>query len=102
MKLLRKFETDSNLGRKIIIIPIILIVCISILEIWIVNRLSTYGDQISNLEQREVSLKLENQILENQIAEKSSLLEIEKLSKSIGFNSNKNIEYIKADNLALK
>lgn len=101
MTILKKFETDSILRKKIIILPILIILLVSVLEIWVVNRLSTYGDQISQLQQREASLRMENQLLENEIAEKSSLIQVDKASKSLGFEKVKKFEYVSDLNLAL-
>lgn len=101
MTILKKFETDSILRKKIIILPIVVILAVSVLEIWVVNRLSTYGDQISQLQQREASLRMDNQLLENEIAEKASLIEIDRASKSLGYQKVKNFEYVSDLNLAL-
>lgn len=101
MTILKKFETDSILRKKMVILPVVVILLVSILEIWMVNRLSTYGDQIYQLQQNEASLRLENQLLENEIAERSSLIEGEKASKSLGFEKAKNLEYLSDLNLAL-
>lgn len=101
MTILKKFETDSILRKKIIILPVVIILLVSVLEIWVVNRLATYGDQISQLQQREASLRMENELLENEIAEKSSLNQVDKASKSLGFEKVKNFEYVSDLNLAL-
>ena len=74
---------------------ILFILVITIIEIWVVNRLSTYGAQILALEKTHESIKLENKILENQIAEKSSLLRIKEEAKKNGFENISKIEYIK-------
>lgn len=73
----------------LIVIPVI------VLEIWSLNRLSTYGEQISSLEKTKASLKLDNQILENEIAQKSSLRIMENISKSYGFKNISKVEYVK-------
>ena len=71
------------------------------LEIWVVNRLSTFGHKIQDIKDSQASLELENQILESQIAKQASLLAIESKASALGFDSLKNIEYIKpANNIA--
>ncbi len=65
------------------------------------NRLATYGDRINNLEQAKASLRMENQILENKIADKSSLNKVAKTSTHLGFQKVKNVEYLDSSNLAL-
>ena len=65
------------------------------LEIWLVNRLSTYGQKIFQLERSSISLKMENQILINQIDKKASLAEIEKEAINLGFEKKISVEYLK-------
>jgi len=68
---------------------------IFLLEIWIGNQLSVYGNKIAELKQAKANLTLENQILENTIAQNSSLSYIEKKAQEFGFENIKNLEYIK-------
>lgn len=100
-KLLQKIE-QSDLKKRILLIIFILIIPAMLLEIWSVNRLATLGSKISTLEQTKASLTLDNQVLDNQIAEKSSLNQIEVASKQMGFQKIKSITYLGPDNLALK
>lgn len=84
-----------------------LVICLIALsaEIWIVNRLSTYGDKIYQLKKAQSDLELQNQVLANSIAKASSLSGLEQKSTLLGFktiNTNQ-IEYIKfSDTLALR
>jgi len=73
----------------------------AIIEIWTVNRLSTYGQKISNIEQSKTELTLENQILQDEIAQKSSLSEVEKYATTLGFDSDPKIQYLQNQGLAL-
>ena len=66
------------------------------IEIWVANRMSTFGENINGLESTKYSLQLENDYLRNQIAQKKSLTLNEKKSQSLGFNKIKNIQFIKA------
>lgn len=100
MQILKKFETDAWFRKKIVIFPLILIILVALLEIWAVNRLSTFGVQISELERNAENLRLENQLLENEIAQKSSLNEQQKDSQKLGYVRVRNIEFIKELNLA--
>ncbi len=95
MLLLKNFEITAILRKKIIVVLILLLVALSLVEIWVVNRLSTYGEQISKLEETKMSILLENQVLQNQIDEISSLNNVEDLVKDYGFEKVKNIEYIR-------
>lgn len=101
IRVLRQLETKSLLRKKILLFVAILIVSLTVVEIWTMNRLSTYGERISKLEQAKKSLVLENQILENQIAKESSLKSIDAQSKALGFFRVGKVEYIKQTELAL-
>ena len=90
-----RFGSFLNLNRKIIISVALFILVIIIIEIWVVNRLSTFGEQILQLERTKASLQLENKILKNQISEKGALKEVRKKAEDLGFEVSKNIEYIK-------
>jgi hypothetical protein len=100
-KILQKIE-QQDLKKRIFLIIFILIIPAVVLEIWSVNRLATLGSKINTLEQTKAALTLENQVLENQIAQKSSLAEIEDSSKQLGFQKIKSVTYLGPDNLALK
>lgn len=71
------------------------------MQIWVLNRLSTFGEKISQIERNKTSLKMDNQILENQIAQYSALQKIKVQATNLGFQSSKNIEYWQADGLAM-
>ncbi len=101
MELIYKIEHSSWTRKKILIFLGILIVMVVVLEIWSINRLATYGEQINKLDRIKASLKVENQVLANQIAQKSSLSSIEKYTIYLGFEKAKNIEVVKDSGLAL-
>lgn len=101
MTILKEFEPQSLISKKIIIFLAILVMGITILEIWAVNRLATYGNKISQLENTRSELMLQNQLLENQIAQRSSLQETQELAKKLGFEHIKNLSYLKEPGLAL-
>ena len=98
----RRLSKEGNASHVSRIIKLLFIVFLVILmlEIWVVNRLTTYGNKIQELKLTRASLELENQILENQIAQISSMLTTETKASLLGFESIKNIEYIKTPNLA--
>lgn len=87
---------------KIIKVCCFIFVAIVVLEIWAVNRLSTYGYKIQEIEQAEVALNLENQILENKISQQSSLINIENKASDLGFATISKIDYLKTPSLASK
>lgn len=97
-------QEEENTPRKklarIVRISAAMLLVLLFLEIWAVNRLATYGDQIQEIQNAKMSLQLENQVLENQIAENSSLVTVETKAASLGFNQIKSWDYLKPANLA--
>lgn len=81
-------------------IAVLFVLAIFLLEIWMMNRLSTDGNKIAQLKEAQQSLSLENQLLENQIAEVSALGYLDKKAAELGFTAIKNIEYIRPADLA--
>lgn len=79
---------------------VVLIFAVLILEIWVMNRLSTYGDKIDDLKINQKKLALENQVLENRIAQELSLVNIEGKASVLGLQTVKNVEYLKTSDLA--
>lgn len=79
----------------------LIILIVAVLEIWSVNRMATYGAEITKLEHSKSVLKLENQLLENEIAQRSSLTNIERYRIYLGFEKVKKIEQVKDFGLAL-
>lgn len=66
----------------------------AVLQIWVINRMSTFGEQITRIEMLKGDLKMENQLLENSIAEKSTLAKLKLYANHLGFDAVKNIQYI--------
>lgn len=102
MKLLRQIEPEKSTMKitSMAKIGAVLFIAVFVLEVWLVNRLATYGDKIQELKQAQASLELENQVLENSIAEKMSLTSVEREAGELGFSSIKDIEFVKQTGLA--
>lgn len=92
-----KLDKHPKVSKYIIFGMVFFLITFS-LEIWIVNRLSTYGDKIQELKIAEAKLELENQIIANSIAKDSSMVTLEKKATELGFSSINQIEYIKISN----
>lgn len=101
MNIVHQLQPQNLLKKQIFFLFGIIIIMVTILEIWAVNRLATFGDQISKTNEAKNALKLENQLLENQIAQQSSLLQAANTAQALGFENIKNIQYINSKNLAL-
>lgn len=83
-------KDDSGSQKKIfrlIKIFVGLLIVVFILEIWVANRLATNGKQIQDIKKSQSDLILENQILENLIAQNMSLSKIEQKARNLGFSS---------------
>lgn len=76
-------------------IGIVLFILGVVLEVFIVNRLSTYGEKINEIERKKSQLELENSDLKDKLYTKLSLEKISKQASSLGFDSIKKTEYIK-------
>jgi hypothetical protein len=87
--------------KKLIIFCALLLIPLVILEIWSANRLATYGGKISSLGDIKSNLILENQVLENQIADKSSLLEVNQKARDLGLVTAHQTIYLQPQSLAL-
>lgn len=84
------------LNRKIMIPALIGLLTLLFIEVWAVNRLSSYGDKLNQIKSAQSKLELENQLLANEIALKNSLSFIEERSTLLGFLPVKNVEYLKS------
>ncbi len=98
---IRSLIRPGYFKRKLVITLVLVIIFVVTLEIWVSNRLSTFGEKINSLESTKYSLQLENNYIKNQIAQKKSLTLNEKKSKNLGFAKIKNIQFIKPEPIAL-
>lgn len=99
--MIHKFPQTLLISRKILVALVILLFLVSLLEIWLVNRLATYGTEISKIQYSAEGLKRENQVLKNQIDEQSSLTVNYRKAAELGFGSIKNVYYLKSQDIAL-
>lgn len=88
------FSSKRLKGRAIIALAAVFIAVV-FLEVWAVNRLATYGEQLSKIDDTINQYKLENNLLENEIALRSSLKRMEKITRNLGFEYNPEVEYLK-------
>ncbi|GEM_PF-1627628 len=102
MKFLKQEESKlpKNRLKKTLKIGVVFFLLILAVLLWSVNRLSTYGEKIQELKVAQARLELENQVLENKIAQGASLHSIEKKASVLGFDSVKNYQYLKSPELA--
>ncbi len=101
MSLLYQFPAQSLISKRILFSLIAIVFLLCILEIWLVNRLSTFGEQISKMQHSSQAFRMENQILKNEIDKKTSFSTNSQLAKNNGFEPVKNIAVVKSPNIAL-
>lgn len=98
--MLKKFE-QHVFNKKIIFGVFLIFIALVVLEIWAVNRLATFGEKINQIERLKAQIHLENQILENQIAQGSSIKNLKDLTMDAGFQKISTLYYIQPSGLAL-
>jgi hypothetical protein len=86
--------------KKVLIVGFLIFALVVFLEMWSVNRLSSYGAKLSQLTQTETSLRLENTILEDELAKRSALSNVSPMANQFGFRDNPVSDYIKPDTVA--
>ena len=82
-----KFDLEQKQSSKLgkLYIPVaILLVFLVLAEIWVSHSLVTHGEQFKNIENLQTVIKNENQLLENQIDELSSLSKLASNSAGLG------------------
>ncbi len=92
---------STKVKYQLILLLSLMVLFVTVLTIWSMNRLATVGEQIAQLEKTKTSLELENKLLEKRIAEKKSLTQIEMSSKQLGFGKIQKIEYVSDNGIAL-
>lgn len=98
MTIIKKFEPieqKKNNYNKYLIIILTFLFTLTIGEIWASNNVITYGEKYEKLFTLEKNLRMENQIIENEIAKNSSLGVIASKSAELGFSAGQSIQYIR-------
>lgn len=78
----------------LIIFFIITIISLSIVQVVVSNKLSTTGIELENLQSQINKYKKENTILEEKVLEASSLINVSKKAKDLGFVEAKSQIYL--------
>lgn len=98
MTIIKKFEPfdeNSNTSKKYIALIVISIFTLIVLEIWVQNSMILYGEKFEKMSELEKVLRMENQILENEIAKEGSLQNVASQSAELGFTKPENVQYIR-------
>lgn len=105
MTIIKTFEIEDKkkcsssllhrLSRSYIFAAAASLFVLIVIEIWASNTAIAYGEKYDKLSALQRNLKMENQILENEIATRSSLSSIASKSAELGFAQSKSIQYIR-------
>lgn len=98
MTIIHKFdpsEGEKKFPKRYVVMITSSLFILTLIEIWANNTVVAYGDKYEKLNALENNLKMENQILENEIAKNSSLGVIASKSAQLGFSSHQSIKYIR-------
>ena len=98
MTIIKTFETEdtkNKFSKKYIIFSLTGLLILTLIEIWVSNEAVAFGEKFEKLSILEKGLKMENQILENEIAKNTSLSSIATKSAQFGFSQAVSIQYIR-------
>lgn len=98
MTIIKTFDTEDTskkFPKKFIILAALCLLVLTVVEVWASNTVIAYGEKYEKLSMLEKNLKMENQILENNIANNASLKTIASKSAQLGFSNHQSIKYIR-------
>src|SRR5690349_20954290 len=98
MTIIKTFDTEevkNKFPRRYIVLTVLGLFILTIIEIWASNTAVSYGEKFEKLSLSEKNLKMENQILRNEIAKRTSLSTIASESAQLGFSEQQSIQYIR-------
>ncbi len=97
MTIIKKFEPvePKRFSKKYICLVTSCLLVLMLMEIWVSNSIVSYGEKFEKLSSSARVLNFENQILENEIAERASLSNIASKSGELGFSEPQSIQYIR-------
>ena len=98
MTIIKKFDTEEinqKFPKKYIFLITASLLTLIIVQIWTNNTSVTFGEKFEQLSKLAQILKMENQILRNEIARESSLEVVASKSAKLGFSKAESIQYIR-------
>lgn len=94
MSLIKKIDSKGVGFKKYIFLGIFILLILGILEIWANNTMVNYGEKLVQINRLQENLKLENGILENELAKLASLDSIATQASQLGFSKSKAVQYL--------
>lgn len=103
MTIIKKFDTGEaekpksyfRFSRKFIFLVSVSLFILVLFEVWASNTVVTFGAKLERVSALAQSLRMENQILENEIAKRASLANIASESAMLGFSQTEGLQYIR-------
>lgn len=98
MTIIKKFDLqdlNQNFPKKYILLIVVSLLTLVVVQIWTNNTAVTFGEKFNQLSKLQDTLKMENQMLENEIARESSLEVVASKSAELGFFRAESIKYIR-------
>ena len=98
MTIIKKFEPElpqKRISKKLAVSIVACLFALTLVQIWVSNTLVSYGEKFERLSSLEQTLKITNQILENEVAKKASLTNLATKSAELGFYKQVSIQYIR-------
>lgn len=98
MTIIKKFEPElphKGISKKLAAYIAVCLFILTLVQIWVSNTVVSFGEKFKELSSLEQTLKMENMILENEIAKKASLTNLATKSAELGFHKLESIQYIR-------
>lgn len=99
MTIIKKFEPEKQEKSKFpkfwVGVTVVFLFCLVLIEIWVNTATVSYGGEFKQLEEIQKQMLMENQILENEIAKRASLINVSSISAELGFTPANSVQYIR-------
>lgn len=101
MTIIQKFdpekyeETGFLAHKKLVFLLSFSLLILIVAELWIGHTVTKFSEKFDNISKLQETIQNENQVLENEIASKSTLGNIASESATAGFYETHNIKYIR-------
>lgn len=97
MTIIKKFdiEEQKKFPKRMTFFSVAILTTLVVLQIWANNTLATYGAKLESISILNQTLEMENLVLQNKIAEASSLNNIASKSATLGLSIPKSVQYLR-------
>lgn len=96
---LKKFGSETGKkdfkSKKYIYLALFGLLFLGVVEIWVNNTMANFGAKYENISKLQQNLKMENQVLENELAKQQSFINLATASAELGFSVAKDVQYLR-------